>query len=85
MWIRSQDNRLLINVDNVCVGGEVTKGKYEVFKIGEHFNYRLGIYSSEEKALAVLDEIHGILDAKEWDISDLSIVFEMPLDDEVKA
>lgn len=49
MWIRSQDRKLLINVDNIYVGGKGFEDKVEIYKIGEHFNYHLGWYSNEKK------------------------------------
>lgn len=46
---------------------------------------RCATYSTKEKALKVLDEINSLLDASEFDVSNLPIVFEMPLDDEVEV
>lgn len=76
MWIRSQDKRLLINVSNVYVGG--MEDNVEIYQIGEKFNYQLGRYSSLEKALKVLDEIHGNLN--EFDLEG-TVVYQMPNDE----
>lgn len=76
MWIRSQDKRLLINVSNVYVGG--MEDNVEIYQIGEQFNYQLGRYSSLEKALKVLDEIHGNLN--EFDLEG-TVVYQMPNDE----
>lgn len=84
MWIRSQDRKLLIDVDNIYVGGKGFEDKVEIYKIGEHFNYHLGWYSNEKKALKILDEIHDLMDANEYDISNLRVVYEMPLDEDVE-
>lgn len=59
MWIRSQDKKLLINADNVFI--TEIKGKYYIFKECEYDNYVLGIYSSEEKALEVLNQIQSAI------------------------
>ena len=48
MWVRSQDRKLLIDVDNIYVGMGFGD-KVEIYKIGEHFNYHLGWYSDEKK------------------------------------
>ena len=48
MWIRSQDDRLLIDEDKIYVGGT---DKCQIYNIGESFNYFLGNYSSLEKAV----------------------------------
>lgn len=63
MWIRSQDDRLLIDANKIYVGGtddpkyQMGDFKYRIYNIGESCNYFLGDYSSKEKALKVLDEI----------------------------
>ena len=63
MWIRSQDDRLLIDANKIYVGGtddpkyQMGDFKYKIYNIGESCNYFLGKYSSKEKALKVLDEI----------------------------
>lgn len=56
MWIRSQNKKYLINCKNL--GIRKMQNKYVVALISECSDfYTLGSYSSEEKALKVLDEI----------------------------
>ena len=78
MWIRSQDARLIIDADKL-VEREVL-GKYEIINSGENTYYRLGIYSSLEKARRVMDRIHYKLNNPE---SDGMIVFQMPADENI--
>lgn len=79
MWIRSQDERLLIDADKIFVSKK-DDSKYEIFNIGETYNYTLGFYSSLEKAMRVMDEIHGNLN--EFDLEG-TVVYQMPTDNEV--
>lgn len=97
MWIRSQDRKLLINVDNVCVSKMGYKDYVEISQIGEQFNYRLGRYSSEEKALKVLDEIQTcIMTEHQFRIDELNCtrnyfgkeykeIYQMPQDEDVEV
>lgn len=78
MWIRSQDDRLLIDADKIYVGGT---DKCQIYNIGESFNCFLGNYSSLEKAIRVLDEIENQLN--EFDLEG-TVVYQMPADDDVK-
>lgn len=76
MWIRSQDRKKLTEIHDVTI--------YHDKQIWAGCSF-IGEYSTEEKALKVLDEIHSILDANEWDISNLRVVFEMPADEDVEV
>lgn len=78
MWIRSQDDRLLIDADKIYVGGT---DKCQIYNIGESFNYFLGDYSSLEKALKVLDQIQYNMEPFEHEPT---MVFQMPQDEEVE-
>ena len=61
----------VINDGNFClICGATTDG----------FDCDLGIYSSEEKAIRVLDAIHGQLN--EFDLEG-TVVYQMPSDEEV--
>ena len=51
MWLRSQDRKTLVNADKFSVSKE-----HEVFRIYS-VNYFLGEYSTEEKAMKVMDMI----------------------------
>jgi hypothetical protein len=77
MWVRSQDKRLLIDADKIFVSKK-DDSKYEIFNIGETYNYTLGFYSSLEKAMRVMDEIHGNLN--EFDL-EVTVVYQMPNDE----
>lgn len=78
MWIRSQNARLIIDADKI-VEREVL-GKYEIINDGENIYYRLGIYSSLEKAGRVMDRIHYKLNNPELNGT---IVFQMPADESI--
>lgn len=86
MWIRSQDDRLLIDADKIYVSGtddpkyQMGDFKYQIYNIGESCNYFLGDYSSKEKAMRVLDEIENQLN--EFDLEG-TVVYQMPQDEEV--
>lgn len=95
MWIRSQSKNALVNINfmrviddgNFClICGATTDG----------CDYELGIYSTEEKALKVLDEIKdAIEDTFYYNIENLGCgsyalkkgceIYEMPQDDEVEV
>lgn len=63
LWIRSQDKRHLLKVDNInWFGGELYTNnsvRLETTKDGK--TYLLGIYHNGKRALKVLDEIQKIL------------------------
>lgn len=72
MWIRSQDKELLKNVNNI----EIIKFDGEKYTTIQGDGYHLGIYSSNEKALRVLDGIQNQIEYP------CNAVFEMPQDEE---
>ncbi len=78
MWIRSQDKLLLTNVDT-SNGIMINEYPDECLISLEYANtsFKLGEYSSKEKALMVLDKIESYLEYSH------NIVFQMPQDDEV--
>ena len=84
MWIRSQDRKTLVNADKFSASKE-----HEVFRIYS-VNYFLGEYSTEEKALKVMDMIEEAIIYCEAMMNIDSIIFDerkmvlqMPKDDEV--
>lgn len=81
MWIRSQDDRLLIDADKIYAGG-TGDPKCQIYNIGESCNYFLGNYSSKEKAMRVLDEIENQLN--EFDLEG-TVIYQMPQDEEVEV
>lgn len=57
MWVRSQNKEVLVNVNDVCFY-KMKKDSYQFRCYGYGYDYYiLGEYSTEEKALKVLDEI----------------------------
>lgn len=89
MWIRSQDKELLRNVNSI----EIIKYEGEQYTtiLGDGWN--LGVYSTKEKALKVLDEIKdAIEDTFYYNIENLGCgsyalkkgceIYEMPQDEE---
>ena len=59
-----------------------SEGEYQIFQIGEQFNYGLGNYSSKEKAMKVLNDIQCRVKYRD---PDYPLVYEMPQDDEVEV
>ncbi len=88
MWIRSQDKEELRNVNNI----EIMKFDGEKYTTILGDGCHLGIYSTKEKALKVLDEIQKeiiYLDTHEM-LSNMgtykiNYVYQMPADDEVEV
>lgn len=78
MWIRSQDKLLLTNVDT-SNGIMINEYPDECLISLEYANtsFKLGEYSSKEKALKVLNDI------QEFNECTYSEMFQMPQDDEV--
>ena len=82
MWVRSQDKKRLTNVEDVRIL-EQNNGDYNIW--GNN-NCNLGKYSTEEKALKVLDMIEqsvsGFIDEEVAEFYQYGI-FQMPQDSEV--
>lgn len=77
MWIRSQDRKALLNVNQVLISSSADGSIYYINdSLGEESNV-LGIYTSEEKAFKVLDMIQENLEYPYYN------VFQMPTDNEV--
>ena len=92
IWIRSQDRRTLIKSEDIQISGTslITMIKYSVIE--------LGIYSSIEKTLKVLDMMENFINNLEKyviesdnysDVHSLrkvvtNSIFQMPLDNEVE-
>lgn len=68
MWVRSQDRKILTEIHDV----EIDSG-FKVWGSGS----LIGEYSTEEKALKVLDRIEEIIE------NQCGLTFYMPADDEV--
>lgn len=77
MWIRSQNKKSLLNVNQVVTIPSVDKSKYFICNSLEKESVTLGVYSTEEKALKVLDRIEELIG------NQCGLTFYMPADDEV--
>lgn len=95
MWIRSQNKRILSNVDEVLVTF-VDENKCFISGFWGTGSDTLGVYSSRKKALKVLDEIQeAIEDTDYYRIDNIGHgtyalangvqVYQMPQDDEVEV
>lgn len=71
MWIRSQSLAVLVKANEICI-----ENKTNILAEG----YLIGKYSTEEKALSVLDEIQRFI----YHIDNLYATFQMPQDEEVE-
>ena len=80
MWIRSQDKLLLTNVDT-SNGIMINEYPDECLISLEYANtsFKLGEYSSKEKALKVLNDI------QEFNECTYSEMFQMPQDEDVEV
>ena len=70
MWIRSQDRKILTEIQNLDID--------DINQIWDGSSL-LGKYSTEEKALKVLDRIEELIE------NQCGLTFYMPTDDEVKV
>ena len=80
MWIRSQNKKSLLNVNQIEISPSVDKSKYYICNSLKEESVTLGEYSTEEKALKVLDQIQYNMELFEHE---LTMVFQMPTDTEV--
>lgn len=77
MWIRSQDEKRLIDANKVYIC-KLRNGKYGLY-ISDYVTFLIGKYSTEEKALKVLDMIQKYVVFNSYE------VFLIPQDDEVEV
>jgi hypothetical protein len=73
MWIRSQDRKILTEIQNLDID--------DINQIWDGSSL-LGKYSTEEKALKVLDQIQYNLEPFEHEPT---MVFQMPQDEDVEV
>lgn len=73
MWIRSQDRKILTEIHNLDID--------DINQIWDCSSL-LGKYSSEEKALKVLDQIQDNMESFEHEPT---MVFQMPGDEDVEV
>lgn len=73
MWVRSQDRKILTKIDDLAIdGANQIWGDCCL----------LGKYSSEEKALKVLDEIQELI---YFNAKDNGFTYQMPRDEDVEV
>lgn len=99
MWIRSQNNYILANVYSLRICKSDIDGcvYYSIHGHYDRYEQELGVYSTKAKAIAVLDEIQGIMECPYpsrvtpafgtncYHLSEKGKFYEMPADEEVKA
>ena len=74
LWIRSQDKKLLIPINNALYIPQSRTGEnFGIF----YKDIMLGYYTKEERALEVLDEIQKIFYNNQKFINNV-VVYEMP-------
>lgn len=61
MWVRSQDNERLLKVEDVFIKIKDANGMYKICVYDKGF---IGVYSTKEKALKVLDMMHTKLNSR---------------------
>ena len=85
MLIRSQDKKTLVNLDNtnaICIY-ECDTG-FTVDAWGVSIDHEIGEYSTEEKAIKVLDMICDSCRNTAF-IDEQAVVFQMPQDEDVEV
>lgn len=96
MWIRSQNKKILSKVNEVLIC-TMDDNKYFIEGFWDRGSDTLGIYSSEEKALKVLDEIQKRIEypgstlvsptalKNYYRLIPAGQFYQMPTDDEVEV
>ena len=99
MWVRSQDKTLLIKCDNFSIECYMKEKCFDIetIEISTKTHTTLGTYSTEEKALKVLDMIEETIDKQEEFKAQgeerpnnnsysrlIKFVFQMPADEEIE-
>lgn len=84
MWIRTQNKYILANANSFRIRKD-SIDDWVYYAINGHYDryeQELGIYSTKEKALKVLDQIQDNMESFEHEPT---MVFQMPGDDEVEV
>lgn len=78
MWIRSQTKSALVNINFMRV---INDGNFCLIcsATTDGCDYELGVYSTEEKALKVLDRIEELIQHQ------YKLTFQMPQDEDVEV
>ena len=84
MWIRTQNKYILANANSFRIRKD-SIDDWVYYAINEHYDryeQELGIYSTKEKALKVLDQIQDNMESFEHEPT---MVFQMPQDEDVEV
>lgn len=98
MWIRTQNKYILANANSFRICKDCIDD-WVYYAINGHYDryeQELGVYSSKEKALKVLDDIQKFISDKQYCVIDKApresyvlnkgvYVYQMPQDDEVEV
>ena len=93
MLIRSQNRKMLVNIANVdCLGIiELSPERFDVSAYNRDGNTTLGIYSTQEKAMKVLDmiekkyvDVFYVFGNDATHVYNIPKAFQMPADEEVE-
>ena len=97
MWLRSQSKDVLVNINEVCFYKmkKYSKFIYQFRCYGYGNYYILGYYSTEEKAMKVMDMIQNAITGTRFEFTDIvrdcdlagieiHNVFNMPKDGDVE-
>lgn len=81
MWIRSQNDYILANVNSLRICKCDIDGcvYYSIHGHYDRYEQELGVYSTKEKALLVLDMIEKVA------MYPGNTLFQMPADDEIEV
>lgn len=84
MWIRSQNKYILANANSfrICKDSIDDWVYYAINGHYDRYEQELGIYSTKEKALKVLDQIQDNMELFEHEPT---MVFQMPGDEDVEV
>lgn len=97
MWIRSQSKKSLLNVNQVVINNTKDESEYYIHGYSERGIDILGFYSTQEKALKVLDEIQEKIEypypskivpsigTNCYHLIENNKFYQMPQDDEVEV
>lgn len=97
MWIRSQSKKSLLNINQVVINNTKDESEYYIHGYSERGIDILGVYSTQEKALKVLDEIQEKIEYPYpskivpsfgticYHLIENNKFYQMPQDDEVEV
>lgn len=71
LWIRTQDRKRLVLINNILAISESTSRSILGYTIDGHVKIILGDYDTEERALEVLDEIQETMCLNKYNYEDI--------------